>query len=420
MNVELNDISKAFGKKKVLVDLNCTLDTGGVYCLMGPSGMGKTTLLRILLGMEQMDSGTRKGITPHEMSAMFQEDRLIPTLTAVENVALVSKEKISPKALYQELAQILPENCLKQPIAQLSGGMKRRVALARAMHFDSKMVILDEPFTGLDPKTKSSVVSYVLDKRRDRILLVATHGTDDAALLGAQVLTMEALQGPEFLKSRKKLPEIKRTELLKRAPIWQGIPPMHYDDIIEKLGGYERTYEKNEIIWHQFETANSFGVLLQGMIQAQDISRDEVQIVQQFSEGSSFGEAIALGGEQSWVEIRAVTVARILFIPVMPLLSGGNDPDISRMVSNLLAATAKKLALITQKNQFLSEPRLRNRILMYFKSLDTLEDGTKLIPFKQKDLALFLGANRTAFNRELSRMKDEGVIDLDGRVVKLL
>ncbi len=121
---------------------------------MGPSGTGKTTLLRILLGRETADAGEIEGIAPGEIAAMFQEDRLCPTLSAVQNVALVCKGKVDEKQLAEELSQILPPNSLHQPISQLSGGMKRRVALARAMHYPCRMIVLDEPFTGLDQNTR--------------------------------------------------------------------------------------------------------------------------------------------------------------------------------------------------------------------------------------------------------------------------
>lgn len=143
MPVEIKNIQKSFGEKQVLRGFNLTLEDDNIYCLMGPSGMGKTTLLRIIMGREQADDGTISGIKNGEISAMFQEDRLCMTLSAVENVALVTNSKESRKTLATELTDILPENCLNQPMMQLSGGMKRRVALARAMHYPSKMVILD-------------------------------------------------------------------------------------------------------------------------------------------------------------------------------------------------------------------------------------------------------------------------------------
>lgn len=194
MSIRIEKLNKSFGDNHVLRDLNLELEDGGIYCLMGPSGMGKTTLLRILLGLERADSGTVAGIDPGRTTAVFQEDRLCPVLTPVENVALVCKKKADRRDVRKNLEEILPATCMDQPCSELSGGMKRRVALARAMYAASQLVIMDEPFTGLDRETREEVIGYLLEQRRERILLVATHGEDDAALLGAKVIRLEEIQ----------------------------------------------------------------------------------------------------------------------------------------------------------------------------------------------------------------------------------
>lgn len=193
MGISISKLQKSFGNHKVLCDLDLELDDGGIYCLMGASGMGKTTLLRIIMNLETSDGGTITGIKSGEISAMFQEDRLCETLTPVENVALVYPEKASRKKIRQDLEQILPAECMEQPIMELSGGMKRRVALARAMHYQSKLIILDEPFTGLDQNTKKEVITYLLKKRGNRILLAATHGEEDVQLLGGKKILLSEI-----------------------------------------------------------------------------------------------------------------------------------------------------------------------------------------------------------------------------------
>lgn len=193
MGISVSKLQKTFGEHKVLCDLNMELEDDGIYCLMGASGMGKTTLLRIIMELETSDGGTITGIQLGEISAMFQEDRLCEMLTPVENVALVYPEKASRKKIRQDLEQILPADCMRQPIKELSGGMKRRVALARAMHYPSKLIILDEPFTGLDRNTKQEVISYILKKRNGRILLVATHGEEDVELLGGKKILLSEI-----------------------------------------------------------------------------------------------------------------------------------------------------------------------------------------------------------------------------------
>lgn len=200
MSVNIKNIQKAFGTKEVLNGIDITLEDDGIYCLMGSSGMGKTTLLRIMMDLEDPDSGMIEGLGKNDIAVMFQEDRLLEWMDAVDNVAVVRKEvknAAAKKKIEENLKQILPEDCLHQPVAQLSGGMKRRVALARAMNFPSKLIILDEPFTGLDWQTKMEVIDYILEMRKGRILLVATHGADDAALLGAKIIRLEELLGLE-------------------------------------------------------------------------------------------------------------------------------------------------------------------------------------------------------------------------------
>ena len=166
-DVEFRHVCKAYGANEVLRRATFTLPGGGVRCLMAPSGSGKTTLFRVLLGLEHADSGEIRGISPAE--------------TRRADVAAL-------------LAEILPTDCLGQPAMELSGGMRRRVSLARAVAFPSDLIVLDEPFTGLDQATKEKVIAFVLRHRAGRTLLVATHGEDDARLLGAERVNLADVQ----------------------------------------------------------------------------------------------------------------------------------------------------------------------------------------------------------------------------------
>lgn len=194
-DVVFEGLSKAYGENRVLRGIDFTLEEGSVTCLMAPSGSGKTTLFRVLLGLEAADSGRVRGIGAGRISMMFQEDRLCPTLTPVENVALVLGRDASRGELRTMLEEILPAECLDQPALELSGGMRRRVSLARAVAYPSDLVVLDEPFTGLDAATKRRVIEFILRHREGRTLLVATHGEEDVELLGARLLHLDELQG---------------------------------------------------------------------------------------------------------------------------------------------------------------------------------------------------------------------------------
>ena len=183
MSIIITDLCKTFDDNEVLKNVNITLKDNSIYCLMGTSGIGKTTLLRILMGLEHADSGSVSGIDTKSISCMFQEDRLIPYLSAIDNVRIVLHGKNNRDEIRNNLLSILPDDSLDMPVNSLSGGMKRRVALARALSYPGKLIILDEPFTGLDKNTKLNVIDYILKMRNNRTLLIATHGTDDANLL---------------------------------------------------------------------------------------------------------------------------------------------------------------------------------------------------------------------------------------------
>lgn len=191
MSIIITDLCKTFDDNEVLKNVNITLKDNSIYCLMGTSGIGKTTLLRILMGLEHADSGSISGIDNKSISCMFQEDRLIPDLSAIDNVRIVLRGKNNRDEIHNNLLSILPDDSLDMPVSSLSGGMKRRVALARALSYPGKLIILDEPFTGLDKDTKLNVIDYILKMRNNRTLLITTHGTDDANLLGAEIIKLD-------------------------------------------------------------------------------------------------------------------------------------------------------------------------------------------------------------------------------------
>jgi len=191
VSIIITDLCKSFDDNEILKNVNITLEDSSIYCLMGASGIGKTTLLRILMGLERADSGCISGIDTKNISCMFQEDRLIPDLSAIDNVRIVLRGKNNRAEVRNNLLSILPDDSLDLPVSSLSGGMKRRVALARALSYPGKLIILDEPFTGLDKDTKLNVINYILKMRNNRTLLIATHGTDDADLLGAKIIKLD-------------------------------------------------------------------------------------------------------------------------------------------------------------------------------------------------------------------------------------
>ncbi len=192
MEVKVNHLSKSFGTLNIFTQVNLSLHSGRIYCLMGPSGSGKTTFLRILLGLEQADSGSMEGLHGIRSSAVFQENRLCEPFTPVDNIVMVipGRTSRSRKQAREELSRLLPEEALSRPVSTLSGGMKRRVSIVRALSVPCDMIIMDEPFTGLDENTKLSVIRYIKEKTRDKLVIISTHQEEDVALLGGTLMTL--------------------------------------------------------------------------------------------------------------------------------------------------------------------------------------------------------------------------------------
>ena len=187
--LEISNLTKRFGEKTLFEALDLTVT--GPAILWAPSGWGKTTLLRILMGLEVPTSGTVTGVG--KVGAVFQEDRLCPTFSPLENVMMVQKGKSSEFSMEEirtTMCRLLPEECLNRPVSTLSGGMKRRTAILRALLTKSDMLLLDEPFTGLDEETKIDVIRFLQEYRNNRFLLISTHQKEDVELLKGILITL--------------------------------------------------------------------------------------------------------------------------------------------------------------------------------------------------------------------------------------
>lgn len=196
--MKIKNITKNYDGHVVLHNLNLSLEEGKIYALMGPSGCGKTTLLHILLGILQADSGTVEGIDGKVCSAVFQENRLFEFLTAAENVSVVQKRPVDSAKIREILKEILPEDSLSQKTEEYSGGMKRRAAIARAMLSGADVILMDEPLTGLDESTRNQVIAFILKYRRDRTLIFSTHQEKDVDMFHAEKIMLN-LEKPEAI-----------------------------------------------------------------------------------------------------------------------------------------------------------------------------------------------------------------------------
>ena len=186
--LKLTNISHSFGDKKVLKEVSLTLNPGQRIALMGPSGVGKTTLLRIAMGTLAPSEGTVEN-TFRKTAVVFQEPRLLPRRTAAENVNLVlGDDRRSLETAKSHLSQMgLSEAADKYP-AQLSGGMQQRVALARALAADGDLLILDEPFKAMDEALRGQVIARVAQS--GAAVLMVTHEAEEAAALGCEIVKL--------------------------------------------------------------------------------------------------------------------------------------------------------------------------------------------------------------------------------------
>ena len=192
--IAIQKLCKAFDGKAVLRDFSCTLEDECVTALMAPSGAGKTTLLRILMGLETADSGEISGLSGRRQAAVFQEDRLLDFMNPVDNIRLTAP-KLSRDAALREMAAMGLTDCENQPARELSGGMRRRVAILRALLCGADVIALDEPFKGLDEATRARVIAETKRLCRGKTVLLVTHDAQEGDYLHARTLQMEALQG---------------------------------------------------------------------------------------------------------------------------------------------------------------------------------------------------------------------------------
>ncbi len=183
--VKLSNVSKSFGNEKILENFSAEFSTG-VTVLLGESGSGKTTIVNMILGLEDVDSGKIEGV-PEKISAVFQEDRLSEEFTPIGNVAAVSGKKKSGEDILNLLSEmgLSKEDSLKKKSSRLSGGMKRRVSICRASCADGDLLILDEPFKGLDEKTKDSVIRTVKKYIAGKTVIFITHDEKEAEKINA-------------------------------------------------------------------------------------------------------------------------------------------------------------------------------------------------------------------------------------------
>lgn len=197
MAIEIKNLYKSYGDLIVCQDFNIVFEDKKITGLLGPSGCGKTTLLNIIAGLEEYHSGSIQGLEGKTFSYIFQEDRLLPWSTVKENIRFVLEsiyddqeaEKIANQYIdmvgLKEYAEYYPR--------QLSGGMKQRVAIARAFAYPADILLMDEPFKGLDLELKTSLIQSFLKlwNKDKRTVIFVTHDLEEARSFAHHIYILE-------------------------------------------------------------------------------------------------------------------------------------------------------------------------------------------------------------------------------------
>lgn len=185
MFITLEHVSKAFGERQVLRDVSLMLPESGAVCFFGPSGCGKTTLTRLICGLDKPDSGRILKPKGLRIACHFQEDRLLPWYTAEENLTLALGSAEEARAWLERL-HLADAGALYPD--ELSGGMRRRVSLARALGYASDVLVLDEPLRELDEATCAQMMALIANHISSRLLILVTHDRRQADYFHCQMI----------------------------------------------------------------------------------------------------------------------------------------------------------------------------------------------------------------------------------------
>lgn len=187
--IQIENLTKQYNTQLVLNEFSLLVRDGEKVAIMGESGRGKTTLLRIIAGLETYDAGQISGFDKKDVAYVFQEPRLFDSLSVIKNLIVVSQQpsRVAEKKAMELLTLVgLGKDKAKYP-SELSGGMKQRLALARAFMVDRPILLLDEPFSALDQETRNDMIEFVKARTKNKTVILVTHDSDDAHALCERV-----------------------------------------------------------------------------------------------------------------------------------------------------------------------------------------------------------------------------------------
>jgi len=197
--LKIENLSKNYGDLEIFIDFSIGFTQQKINCILGPSGCGKTTLLNIISGLTGAENLKDESFNQHKISYVFQEPRLLPWKTAIENLVFTLRDTLPGDKLYNKANEYLQlvelEKFSDYYPSSLSGGMKQRLSLARAFSYSSDIILMDEPFKALDIKLKKNLMERFrrLWEQDRRTVIFVTHDVDEALSLGQRIIVFSGI-----------------------------------------------------------------------------------------------------------------------------------------------------------------------------------------------------------------------------------